>query len=128
VSFRNVNESLDRQWDIGLEVELVLVLSRAEHEFVEVSVLFFGDLFFVSSPNGFHQVDAFPVDRDWEVNEVGILVDDLVYIRWVSEVLVFFFQVQNHASSSLDLFVCLTDLELSSAVRDPHIRLFALLS
>lgn len=124
----NVNEGLDSQWNIRLEVEPVLVFSWAEHEFVEACVLLFGNFLFVSGPDGFHEVDALSIDWNGEVNEVGVLVDDLVDVNWVSEVFMVFLQVENDSGTSFNFFVSLGNFKLAWTIWGPSVSLFALLS
>lgn len=102
MGFWNVNQGLNGKWHIRLEMHFVLVIISAVHEFVEFFVFFFSDLVFVSGPDSFHEVDSITIDRDGEIDEVRVLVDDLPNLSGVSKMGVIFSQVQNDSGTSFN--------------------------
>lgn len=101
MGFRDIDQSLDGQWNIRLEVHSIFIVITSEHELVELLIFFFSDLFSVSGPDGFDKIDSFSVNGNGEVNKVRILVDDMLDVRDISEVRMIFSQMESDSGTSL---------------------------
>lgn len=79
VLIREEEQGVDDEGGVGLEVEAVGGgVPGVSGEFVEVVVLFVGDVFAGFEPEGFDGVDALAVKVDGEADEVGVAFEDFL--------------------------------------------------
>lgn len=69
-------------------------------EFKESLIVFFCCFCFQFGPKRLNDIDGFSIDGDGEVNKIRILLNDLLYICFLYELLMFLFDMHNNFCSS----------------------------